>query len=90
MAYAREKRCKECDGQGLIRIRYKSHEPDDCAICDCRRGQWFRAGGEGLVRQHLTLPATMRVAVLEAFAEPEQAQAARAAEASQKLARNEW
>lgn len=31
-----------CGEKGLLRIRYESGDPDDLAICTCRRGQFYR------------------------------------------------
>lgn len=43
-------RCPCCGDLGLIRVNYRSGEPFDIAICDCRHGEPFRIGGEALVR----------------------------------------
>lgn len=60
--------CRVCQGLGLIRIRYKSREPLDIAICDCRVGQWWRKAGQGYIRQQFPgLKPENRIAWLEDF-----------------------
>ncbi len=87
MAYTHERHCAQCQNHGLVRIRYKSGEPDDLALCDCRQGRWFRAGGPGLVEKHIRVLPTMRIAPIEAFAESDPALKQ---QATVKLLTNEW
>lgn len=57
----------QCNGQGLLRIRYETGEPDDVAMCACPRGRWFRKAGPDVVKAHLRLGVDQRVAWLEDF-----------------------
>jgi hypothetical protein len=60
--------CTVCDDRGLIVVRYVTNESFDLAICNCRRGNWFRAAGERFIRARLQLDATHRIADVDAFA----------------------
>lgn len=56
-----------CEGKGLLRIRYESGEPDDLAICACRRGQTLRQQLGFRVVLALRYPSVGYVGLIEEF-----------------------
>lgn len=67
MAFGHD-RCRKCSTYGIIRIRYKTKEPDDYALCDCRMGRWFRRLGiEHLHEYVVGMGPESRIGWLEDF-----------------------
>lgn len=60
-------KCRVCQDAGLLKISYHSEEPYDVAMCTCRAGLWYRAGGEALVRMCNPWTISHRIAWLEDF-----------------------
>ena len=60
--------CRRCKGLGLIRVRYKSGESDDIAMCRCGAGQWYQRGGAELVRHRCPwIPEGAQIGTLAEF-----------------------
>ncbi len=69
LRFASRPECPRCLNYGLHRVRYKSGESDDVAMCICAAGCWYRRAGEDFVRLRLGLTDDQQVGYLEQFDE---------------------
>ncbi len=59
--------CPTCLNRGAVRVRYRSGEPDDLALCRCTLGRNLRRLPDDEILKWLRVPAPDRIGCVEDF-----------------------